>query len=604
MISDLQELDLTEIFQHKTDELFWYCDADGEIIYVNEAFQTVIGICKKKLSDSTYFLSLIHPDNKEAVRFKYNESLKLQTSYKITYQFKHVSGGYVSIYERAYPIFDKNREFKGFVKYGADVSEAFNNQIKLDLSKSLFDAIFNSQPHAEFIINESQKIISVNLKGEEVVRELLNQNTIIGEDCSVLVDLIGVETFYYNLLKCFEGEVIRFERELLLDKNKNYFEGYFLPIRDKKNKIFAISISFYDCTADKVLKLKLERSQNFIDNSHDYFLVLDKNGVIIDANKALLEFENASYHEYIGKSGITGNSAKEGEIYKRDFMALIEGSSFKNYNVSKLNHKGELTHVFWHSFYDKKTETVFSLGRDVTEKIIRDKEIEKLKAKNYEDSIELIKVRNRYFIKGQEEERARLARDLHDEVGQMLTALKIRVSNLQNNSNSFETNLNDIKLILTETITSVRNISYDIMPNTLFEFGLKRAIESLFESFFRNLNSINFEIKNNLSQKRFSKDFEINIFRIIQEILNNIIKHSNATSVKIHLHETETEFAIFVTDNGNGFNFETVASPPELKLTSGLSSLQQRVDFLDGDLEIESNVGEGCKIKVNLKIKN
>lgn len=191
------------------------------------------------------------------------------------------------------------------------------------------------------------------------------------------------------------------------------------------------------------------------------------------------------------------------------------------------------------------------------------------------------------IIEGQENERTRIAKELHDGIVQDLTVLKMNLSS------------NDNKATLEPKITKItkelRELSYQMMPIALKELGLIPALEDLFErSFTQRGVAFNFEAF--IIEGRLDEKIEVNIYRICQELINNTLKHANATEINVMLRKNENLLTLIFEDNGNGFDVLNV------KNGIGLTSLKSRLDIIKGEIEFDSEVNKGTTafIKINI----
>ena len=199
-------------------------------------------------------------------------------------------------------------------------------------------------------------------------------------------------------------------------------------------------------------------------------------------------------------------------------------------------------------------------------------------------------------MKGQENERSRLARDLHDGVGGLLSGVKLSMSNMKGSVWLSEENVmsfNNVIAQLDQSIAELRRVSHNMMPEALIKFGLKEALENYCE----NLNlsgNMHVNLQTHGLEKRMDQNTEIVIYRIIQELLNNVIKHAEARSVLIQLFREGDRFNLTVEDDGKGFD----AKPDELQSGAGLANIRARAEYLNGTVDIISTKGEGTSVNI------
>jgi two-component system NarL family sensor kinase len=204
------------------------------------------------------------------------------------------------------------------------------------------------------------------------------------------------------------------------------------------------------------------------------------------------------------------------------------------------------------------------------------------------------------MLKGQEEERSRLAKDLHDGLGGLLSGVKFSLSNMKDNLVITADNMAVFERSLDMIDTSIkelRRVAHNMMPEMLTKFGLDEALKEYCNSVnATNLVSVKYQSMG--LDARMEKSSEIIIYRIIQELLNNIMKHATATEAMVQLIKEEGRLSIIVEDNGKGFD----TALPENNKGAGLTSIRSRVDYLKGRLEIHSEPGKGTLVNIEFNI--
>lgn len=206
-------------------------------------------------------------------------------------------------------------------------------------------------------------------------------------------------------------------------------------------------------------------------------------------------------------------------------------------------------------------------------------------------------------LHAQEEERRRVARDLHDEVGAMLALIRLNlhqmVSNTECEDENLLTNAQHMKQQLDEVLNSVRRISHDLMPVVLEKLGLVQAIDALRRTLATS-GSIELIVRYNDKSKRLKPQHELLLYRMVQELLNNTIKHAQATQVSIELKFTPSETKLLYNDNGVGFDLASLQQDKALRGGLGIMSLQSRAALLNGSISITSAPGTGTTASVSI----
>lgn len=210
------------------------------------------------------------------------------------------------------------------------------------------------------------------------------------------------------------------------------------------------------------------------------------------------------------------------------------------------------------------------------------------------------KKRLRSIIDGQEKERQRLSRDLHDGLGQSLVAIKLQLENYCESASSGDNEkMEKIKNYFEQTIEDIRRMSNDLAPSVLDEFGLTTALKNL----SRNLSQsagIPIQFKTSGTSLQMPNKTRIYIYRICQEALTNAVKHAGATLIEVKLDFEDQTIKLEIKDNGKGFDTESTDHAGG----NGLNNLQERAQILNGFIQIIAAPGHGTRIRFECKIKN
>lgn len=212
-------------------------------------------------------------------------------------------------------------------------------------------------------------------------------------------------------------------------------------------------------------------------------------------------------------------------------------------------------------------------------------------------SLRLHKEKIRAEIDTLENERKRIASDLHDELGPILSAVKLQINNLESSNSDDKALIEKSSLHIDTIIKRLREISNNLMPNTLVRKGLAKAIEEFIES-----NSQAYKIQIKLfceDELQLGPDREINIYRIVQEIVHNTVKHAKASVLVIRLAKENGRLVLFTADNGMGFDY-IARSRDNTGL--GLRNLQSRAEIMGGELTCISEPGKGTNYTLEIPL--
>ncbi len=201
-----------------------------------------------------------------------------------------------------------------------------------------------------------------------------------------------------------------------------------------------------------------------------------------------------------------------------------------------------------------------------------------------------------------EEERTRIAREIHDELGQALTALKMDISWIrkrseENNECKINTKLDSMSNLVDKTIQSVRRISADLRPGILDDLGLYAAIEWQAEE-IEERSGISCQVNCNCDDFELGDDKRISIFRIVQEALTNVVRHSRAKTVEINLNRRDEIFELEIHDDGVGITEDNMKNSGSF----GLIGMRERVKFCNGEVQINGSPDMGTKINVTIPV--
>lgn len=198
------------------------------------------------------------------------------------------------------------------------------------------------------------------------------------------------------------------------------------------------------------------------------------------------------------------------------------------------------------------------------------------------------------MIEGQEKERKRIAEDLHDDLGALMATINLHLENVgsENNPNA----LDKTKTLLGEAYHKIRNISHAKNAGVIANQGLLVAVNNM-ASKISSANKLDIEVISHGLEDRLENSLELSLFRMIQELIANIIKHAEATNATIQLTQHSQNLNIIVEDNGKGFDINNLE-----ETGIGLENIKKRIDHLDGKLTIDSTLGKGTTILIDIPL--
>jgi signal transduction histidine kinase len=234
-------------------------------------------------------------------------------------------------------------------------------------------------------------------------------------------------------------------------------------------------------------------------------------------------------------------------------------------------------------------------------KMEQQKSIDALKT-NYETEINQQKTNTHFLVLGQEKERERIARELHDSIGQMLTGIKYGLEKLQSQQKTPQLaevkNIDELLELTNLTIEESRRILVALLPATLEAYGIDSAIKSFIGTLQKQYPTIHFNFFSSVPISIItSKWVALGIYRITQEILSNAVKHARATEILIELDQDTTNLLLRISDNGNGFEPNSLLTLPT---QFGIENMFRRAEILGAKFQIESSLGQGTEVQLSI----
>ncbi|HQV68074.1 MAG TPA: sensor histidine kinase, partial [Saprospiraceae bacterium] len=239
-------------------------------------------------------------------------------------------------------------------------------------------------------------------------------------------------------------------------------------------------------------------------------------------------------------------------------------------------------------FYDQRISTT----KIITE---QKEEINQQKIRELEDNMKMNSMRS--VIEGQETERERIAKDLHDSLGGLLSTIKLHFDHVssKNSELQHQKEYNQAYQLLDTAVDEVRTISRDLQPGSLQNLGLVPAIKDLINRFeAENYPDIDFQYYE--MPDKIDKMISLSVYRIVQELLTNSLKHAQATEILIQINTEEDELVIQYEDDGIGFDQSNLK-----RKGMGLENIRSRVNYMHGSISIESENAMGMAVMIRIK---
>jgi len=465
----------------------------------------------------------------------------------------------------------------------------------------LFGQLWEISVDGMRLVDEDGNILLVNDSFCKIFR--MEKEQLIGKPFSIVYTNDEQE----EALKAFQRDIRNnkiktlFERENTLWNGKKTwieFSNSFLSLPDG-NKITLSIIK--DISERKKSETELRDSESkfkmLFNSANDAVFVTQLSdeksyGDFIEVNEVACKRLGYSKEEFLQLSPSAIVSPKHiNEFNLSMSRLLVEGHDIYDTVHSAKDKKLIPVEINSHLFLYNEKPTVLSIARDITERKQAEQKLRRTSKLLRELATHLQSIR--------EEERTMISQEIHDELGQVLTALKIQVSLLANKLNDdqepLKQKINSLSDMIDASVESVQKISSKLRPGILDELGIIAAIEWQAEE-FEKLTNIRCSVLLPKEELNLEKDKSTAIFRIFQEALTNIARHSEATRVQLSLLNYQLNISLEIQDNGKGITQEQIKDFKSL----GIHGMEERALVFGGQVNIEGIAGKGTKVKVEI----
>jgi PAS domain S-box-containing protein len=362
-----------------------------------------------------------------------------------------------------------------------------------------------------------------------------------------------------------------------------------------------------EVAASKLLQKKIDRSEQERDKSMDKFKTvfeqsplghkfIDADLRIIKVNKALIKLLGYKTKELLG-SRITDIAVPEFASNWKKLQQELWTNQKPFFTIDtcliKKNKSIIWCHITTILLEDNGKTLGYSILEDISGRKTMEHDLKKANERERQFEQQLLEM----TINIQEKERARIAEDLHNSLGQLLYGVKLNLNDFKLDHSEFESQnvltIKNIGNLLSECIQECRRISHDLMPSVLQDYGLRMAIEDICKQLSK---TIDFTCEFSGPNDRLPKYMEKAIYRIVQELAMNLIKHADATKAYIKLGINEKNIVVRVEDNGKGFYTSNIIENDGI----GIQSIKTKLHLLKGELDIDSAPGKGTIINIRV----
>ncbi|MBL7915741.1 MAG: PAS domain S-box protein [Bacteroidia bacterium] len=578
-------------------------DLGGKVIYWNEGACRIFGYGSQEVMglNASKFI-----DDRNVTDFAVGEIENSNTQIHKRYVFtiRGMSGAPCHVESKQAFMNDSNGKPQFVICVYRDITDQVETHRVLLESEANLQAIFHSTSQSFILMDTNTRIITFNKNASEFTFELYQKKLTKGSYFTDLLLPDRRKPFEDSIKKVLENQIVKFESQYNFpSRSQVYIEITYSPVL-KDNKVIGIIICAEDTTEKFRSKEEIFKSESkyreLVESSKDMIWTIDRNNTVVFANKACQEILGWDSSLLIGRNFMSFVAEGDREKVNHDIQhAFNSDKQFQDYQSRVLNRDGKEVTVITNMVgqFDSTGRKVLMTGtsRDISARVQAEKE---LNEKN-----EQLQLLSSYLQTIREEERSHISREIHDELGQLLTGLKMDLAWL--NKRILEkdpectTKVKEMIAIVDETVKSVRKIATELRPGILDDLGLFPAIEWQCSEFEKK-SGIPCEFINSIGDVEIDKSVSTGVFRILQETFTNIARHSAASQVQIELFVQKGVCILNIKDNGIGFDN---ANDANLK-TLGLIGMKERAIMLGGSLTIQSKQQAGTTISLKFPSKN
>ncbi|NNL22266.1 MAG: PAS domain S-box protein, partial [Ignavibacteriaceae bacterium] len=574
----------------------------GKVVDINKSFEKLILYSKQEIIGKNVFdLNLwanIEDRGKYIKKIKGDKSV---SNYEIKIRTKSgeirdslISGEIIVIQDKSY-----------LLTSGIDITKRKQVEKALRQSEERFILLFEQSPIPQELFDANAYQLKVN----SAWKKLWNTEPPPPGTYNALLDpqieALGIKE---ELAKSFKGKKIVLD-EVWFDPAKSGLQGKKRCLRTSSHaiknidgKILNVVVYNEDITerkqAEEALRRNEEKLRNIIEHTTNLFYSHTSEHILTYVSPQSKTFFGYEPEEAMIKwTQLVSDNPINQKGFNATVKAIETGNPQPPYELELKKKDGNLSWVEVHEapiVQNGKTIAIVGALTDITQRKLAERKLQEShnQLRSLAERLQLIR----------EEERAAVSREIHDDLGQVLTALKMDISSMQGKKDIKQNELNErtdkMLELINSSIQTVKRIATELRPGILDDLGLLPAIEWQAEE-FQNRTKIKCQLKTEGDLDIIDDEVSIAVFRVFQETLTNITRHSNATQTDIKLICSDKELILKIQDNGRGISKEQIYGPMSL----GILGMRERVHILRGEFDISSKMGKGTTVQIKIPLR-
>jgi PAS domain S-box-containing protein len=537
------------------------------------------------------FREFVHPEDREKVDAAFVASLEKRSPSTVEYRIVMPDGRVKILEERWQAFHDEEGKPVRVAGTCRDITERVRAGEKLRLTEERNRAILEYSPNWIFLKDTEGRYLLVNREIERVFG--ISQEQIKGKTDSEIFPPEQAAEYRANDLKVLRaGLSMEFEEIALLEDGPHTSIVHKFPLFDTHGNIYATGGVATDITervrADEELRQARERIESILNSVSDAFILFDRQWRYLYLNDAAIRATGRPLKEILGRTLWELFPVVVGSELDRQFHRAMDERVAVEFDWHFVQPG---TDQWWEIRTYPAPEGLAAFATEVTERKRAEKELRRLSGQ---------------LLRLQDEERRKIARDLHDSTGQDLVALATTLSQLHDaipaSGRKLRKLANQCQGLADRCIREVRTLSYLLHPPMLDEAGLEDAIRHYVDGFAER-TGIEVELRISPRFGRMTPDAEMALFRVVQESLTNIQRHAGSQRAKIQLGRSAGEIKLEISDQGRGTSWQELKGNGGLprKVGVGIPSMHERVKLIGGRLEIETS-SSGTVVRVTIPV--
>ncbi len=578
---------------------------DMRIVYVNQTLLDALGFTENELKSLRWveILKRIHPDDRRKFLERMRTTLKgAPIQERNVLRVIRKDGETLWAEVKTSPILLQGKPAS--ITTGIDVTEIRRAEAEIQENAKILQTILNASEALVCLVDPLGKLIASNEKFAK--RMGLQAGTVPGTS---MYDLLPEDVLRRR--KVPFDKVLSSGKSITFIDNRDdtWFENSLYPILDGSGKVMSVAVYARDITEQRrlteALRTSEEQYRSLAETSHDVIFIINRDDKINYVNSFGAKTLGKEPHELVGQPRERFFPPDTSQHQRRTIQKVIAtGEAISSENANELPTGTVWLHTWLVPLRDASGEVVSVLGvsRDITNRRRAEEALLQAQVKLEERvaertkelfaSQEQLRLLTAQTIHAQETERRSISRELHDEAGQALITLKFSLATIQNDLSEKETvsrkRLSDSMTLIDQTMTNIRNLAHSLRPPVMEIGGIHLSLQDYCQEISKRAQiPISYQ---GVDIPGLPYDIGISLFRFVQEGLTNIMKHSQATKVKVRLQYKKGEISLSVSDNGSGIN--EAAHPDGI----GLLGIKERLSLLGGKLEIHSQPKQGVQL--------